>query len=60
MRADQRDELRGGRREAAAALASQRMIDFLLEFTKGSKQGVGFPAKRKRAGRIVRDSMSAS
>ena len=48
------------RDEEAAALASQRMIDFLLEFTKGSKQGVGSPAKRKRAGRIVRDSMSAS
>ena len=48
------------RDEEAAALASQRMIDFLLEFTKGSKRGVKSPVRRKRTGRVFRGSQPVS
>ena len=43
------------RDEAAAALASQRMIDFLLDFTEGSKRRVKAAVKRKPV-RIPRGS----
>jgi len=46
------------RDEEAAALASQRMIDFLLDFTKGSKRAPSSETKRKR--RSVSSGASSS